>query len=66
MRWTAVAALLGLSVISGCKDRDIAGGKPTAKIHVIGSTTNSNIYKALEEPFWTQQLPQASDGRITV
>jgi TRAP-type C4-dicarboxylate transport system substrate-binding protein len=65
LRWTAVALLLGLTVLSGCKDRGVAGGKPTAKIHVIGSTTNSNIYKALEEPFWTQQLPQASEGRIT-
>jgi TRAP-type C4-dicarboxylate transport system substrate-binding protein len=67
-RWTAVAIMSGLAMLGGgCTDRNTdADGRPTAHIHVIGSATNSNIFQALEEPFWTQQLPEASDGRISV
>lgn len=57
---TAILAAL----ISGC---DSSGdGDQTEHIHVIGSAANSNIYESLEEPFWTEHMPEASRGRIEV
>jgi TRAP-type C4-dicarboxylate transport system substrate-binding protein len=36
------------------------------RIHVIGSATNSNTYKAVEEPFWLQTLPAAANGGLQI
>lgn len=61
------AALIVLGVIAamGCEGPACVAGESAARIHVIGSAANSNTYEALERPFWTQIIPQASNGRIT-
>jgi TRAP-type C4-dicarboxylate transport system substrate-binding protein len=66
-RCRAAMLVAGCILATGCGSRvDDAGDRSAVRIHVIGSAANSNIYDALEEPFWTGQLPQASNGRIAV
>lgn len=38
---------------------------PETKLHVIGSASFSNIWSALEKPFWTKTVPEASKGKVT-
>jgi TRAP-type C4-dicarboxylate transport system substrate-binding protein len=62
-----VVIVTGAMLAMGCQGKsDNAEGEPAVKMHVIGSASNSNIYKSLEEPFWTEELPRASNGRLTV
>lgn len=42
-----------------------AQGLPETQIQVIGSAPFSNIYAAVEAPFWTETLPEASGGKVT-
>lgn len=42
------------------------GGQSQVSIHVVASATNSNLYAALEKPFWTETLPAAAQGRIAI
>ena len=35
-------------------------------LSVVGSWSNLPLYQDYEQPFWTQTLPEASDGAITV
>ncbi len=65
--WMAAVVVSASAVfIAGCQGTDDDTGSDAVTIHVIGSASNSNIYQALEEPFWTEELPRASAGRIAV
>lgn len=64
MKWWALAAL-GAVLLSGC-DSGARATNGVTTIHVIGSSSTSNINAALEQPFWTETLPAASNGRIEV
>lgn len=65
--WMAPVVVACALATLGCQRADNDGERaPAVRIHVIGSAANSNIYQAIEEPFWTEQLPQASHGRIAV
>lgn len=66
-QYLAVGGLCAL-LAAGCgpgRDAD-EQGSPGITIHVIASATNSNLYEAIEEPFWTEVLPAASGGRIGI
>lgn len=64
IRRTAAVVALSLMLTTGCDaGRPGADGGP-ATIHVIGSSANSNLHNSLEAPFWNEQLPAASGGRI--
>jgi len=67
MRWRATVGVAVAVLTMGCHKLDNDTGETAAvRIHVIGSAANSNSYQALEVPFWTEQLPRASHGTITV
>ncbi|WP_366655654.1 TRAP transporter substrate-binding protein [Fodinicurvata sp. EGI_FJ10296] len=40
-------------------------GLDEREFNVVGSWSTSNLYPDYEEPFWTETLPEASDGRLT-
>lgn len=63
---TAVIVAIGTLCLAGCERGNESDGSEAVTVHVIGSASNSNIYQALEEPFWIEQLPRASKGRIAV
>lgn len=65
--WKAAVVVAGAILAMGCRGAgDDAEGSSAVKMHVIGSASNSNLYQSLEEPFWTEELPRASNGRIAV
>lgn len=43
----------------------IAQELPKQTFKVLGGFSNLNFSKAVEKPFWTQQIPQKSGGRIS-
>lgn len=66
VRWiAAVVVLAAAGTLPACRN-SAEGGAHQHTIHVIGSASNSNIYRDLELPFWTATLPDASAGRIAV
>lgn len=67
IRGNSQLVALGALLLLGCGSADDgADGPAQVSIHVIASATNSNLYAALERPFWTEVLPAASGGRISV
>lgn len=62
-RW---AVALGAILVTSCDSDLPRNADGTVTLHVIGSSSTSNINQALEEPFWTEVLPAASNGRLRV
>jgi TRAP-type C4-dicarboxylate transport system substrate-binding protein len=56
-----VAALLIAGVALGAAAQDL----PKQSFKVLGGFSNLNFSRAIERPFWTQQLPERSKGAIT-
>lgn len=54
----ALGAVLGTSVAA-------AGPEDTIRLQVVGGLAGVSQYTRLEEPFWTQRLPQVTGGRLT-
>ncbi|WP_029030496.1 TRAP transporter substrate-binding protein [Salinarimonas rosea] len=56
----AGASLLAAVGAAGAQEID------EVTLSVVGSWSSLPLYQQFEQPFWTEHLPQASDGRITV
>lgn len=66
MIFRAAAASLAILLTAACDSVASRSEDGVTTIHVIGSAANSNSHAALEVPFWTEQLPAASQGRVRI
>jgi TRAP-type C4-dicarboxylate transport system substrate-binding protein len=62
---TAAAFALGAATVLAGAFPALAQNLPETKFHVIGSASNSTIFKQIEKPFWTEVVPQDSNGKVT-
>ena len=58
-----LVALLGALLLVGTGAR--AADMPATNVKVIGIANNLNMFKTVEKPFWTEIVPQESNGMIT-
>jgi len=60
------AMLINLAASALLVTSSFAQELPKQSFKVLGGFSNLNFAKAVEKPFWTQQIPQKSGGRINV
>lgn len=59
-------AILATSFSFTAQAQDVVTDLPTTKLTVVGGLSNLTAYTEGERPFWSQTIPQLSDGKITV
>ena len=54
-----------LAVSGGVVAQEVVSGLPATKLTVVGGLSNLTAYQNAEHPFWTQTIPELSDGKVT-
>jgi TRAP-type C4-dicarboxylate transport system substrate-binding protein len=60
-KWLWSAAMLGLGLAGGAH----AQSSPKVNLQVVGNLGITTQYKDLEAPFWTKDIPAATNGAVT-
>jgi TRAP-type C4-dicarboxylate transport system substrate-binding protein len=67
MKFTTILGMTAAFVVggSGIAAAQAPAGLDTKKFNVVGTWNFLNMYKKVEAPFWNEQLPAASGGKLT-
>ncbi len=61
-----IAAATTASVVVGLSAATVAGELPQVHVTGVGLAGNTVVSYKDEVPFWTQEIPEASGGKVTV
>ncbi len=62
MKYTLIAPLIAAALAVPAAAQDM----PETQFNVVGSIGNLSMYTDKEMPFWTEEIPEASAGKISV
>ena len=59
-------SLLAGATVFGAQAQEVTPDLPKTKLTVVGGLSNLTAYQNGEQPFWSETIPQLSDGQVTV
>ena len=62
--WTLAAVAAGLALLT-CMAALAQTAAPVQRLRIVGGLAGVNQYTRHEEPFWTQELPRLTGGKLT-
>ncbi|GLT12229.1 transporter [Sulfitobacter porphyrae] len=62
----SLKCLIGVTAFAAMSTSALADEYPKTEINYVGTWGNLSLFKKVENPFWSQELSEASGGAITV